>query len=103
MSKFTREQIAWAKQMVQQINDKGTWAIPANGCVYQFFREPKEIVLIDGDPTQDDWHERNVELFAEIGWTVKDGRAKKGVRKIGSPHGQGKTSPSASQKDWKWN
>lgn len=88
-SEFNAEQIAWAKNMVRQINDKGTWGIPANGCTYQFFRSKKEIHLIEGDPTQDDWHEKNTRLFGSIGWKVLDARKKN--FKVDNQHGQGKT------------
>jgi hypothetical protein len=92
-TEFNAEQIAWAKNMVRQINDKGTWGIPANGCTYQFFRSKKEIHLVQGDPTQDDWHEKNIRLFGAIGWKVLDRREQnKGKTfKVDSPHGQGKS------------
>jgi hypothetical protein len=92
-TKFSAEQIAWAKNQVAIIADKGIWGVPANGLVYQFFRAKKEIHLVQGDPTQDDWHELNIKLFAVIEWKVLDRREEnKGKTfKVSNPYGQGKS------------
>lgn len=93
--KFSSKQIVWAREMVAKIAAEGTWEIPANGCIYQFFRGLKEIHLVEGDPTKDDWHELNIQLFAGIGWTVLDRREEnKGKTfkiKVDQFYGQGKT------------
>tara|TARA_Y100000034_G_scaffold42710_1_gene52257 strand:- start:1619 stop:1906 length:288 start_codon:yes stop_codon:yes gene_type:complete len=93
MSKFTLDQVEWAKTMLRRINDRGTWGVPANGCVYQFFHGPKEIHLVKGDTSKDDWHELNTQLFGELGYTVLDRRQENKGRKIKVDfgHGQGKT------------
>lgn len=87
---FSSEQIAWARQMIHDINDAGIWTVPANDCTYQFFHKIKELHLISGDISQDNWHEKNIALFREIGWKILDKRDVV-VTKIVQIQGQGKT------------
>lgn len=88
---FSAQQIAWAENMVINTEEIWEWEIPANGCVYQFNRLSKEIHLISGDITKDNWHELNTQLFAKIGWKVLDRRKENKTFKIDQLHGQGKT------------
>jgi len=77
------KQIAWARRLVQQIKDGGTWEIPATGNVYTFHHGPKEVHLISGKV--DDWHHKNVILFSKIDYKVID--ARKGSDTFGQTFG----------------
>jgi len=86
------EQYEWAEQMLRQMIDRGTWDVPANGCVYQFFHGPKEIHLVRG--VIDDCHEKTIELFGLLDYKVLDRRQEnkgKTIKVDFGGHGQGKT------------
>lgn len=67
-------QVAWARRMLQSLNDGAAWIVPATGQIYQVSHADKTIILVEGDPNDPQgWHEMNKVLFATVGYRVLDG------------------------------
>jgi hypothetical protein len=65
--------LVWTKNMINQMNQDGTWAVPMNQTVYVFHHDIKELHLVEGDI--DYLFERVSKNFAYYGWKVLDKRA----------------------------
>lgn len=64
--------IAWARHLVQSLKDGGVWAVPMNLSVYRIDKKAKVLALVSG--IKDDVFDKNVVVFGQIGYQVKDER-----------------------------
>lgn len=62
--------IAWTKALLSQIKQGGHWQVPMSGAVYMVDHINKQLVQIEGGPS--DVHERTKLVLAAMGWTMAD-------------------------------
>lgn len=66
-------QIAWARHLIDVLNDGGIWHVPSTDQAYQIDKTAKTLTLVAGDANDAlSWHQNNVILFGKIGYTVLD-------------------------------
>lgn len=59
----------WCRALVEMLRHGGTWGIPRSGLVFQIDKNQKQLVLVNGHATDEDFIATQ-HVFAQIGWTV---------------------------------